>query len=528
MTVAPATRPAEDLEAALLALLMQLFESAPSAVTEHQMTALLEPTIEAPSVGPPLVEPPLVEPPRVEVAPVEVEVAPRRATRRQIPVAERPWSAGRVRIVFLCSFVVVSIPIVTLMLWFWNHSSPAHGLAAKLVDGFSYIWVLLAMPVLLNVIGVLTFRNVNKKKEDAMPPGTEVCFRIVTRGTNVEAVTKSALAVHAAMARTPLFPFSVEIVTDNPLPEMEGIRCILVPRHYRTDSRARFKARALHYALEVSPIPDSTWLFHLDEETHITPSAIRGIHSAVVEEERSGELRIGQGVVLYHRDLDKHPFLTLADSVRTGDDLGRFRLQHVFGQSAFGMHGSFILVRNDVEKEVGFDLGPAGSVTEDAWWSLVEMAHGRRSRWVDGYCLEQSTQSVMDFLRQRRRWFVGLCLVCLRAPARFWHRITLVTSVVLWGIGWLGWWSVSVAAVVVNARIPLGVLLIGTASLAAYSALYLLGLELNLDQRNVVWYRRVPWHIAQILLLPVYSLLESAAVIYGVILPDFDFHVVKK
>jgi hypothetical protein len=38
----------------------------------------------------------------------------------------------------------------------------------------------------------------------------------------------------------------------------------------------------------------------------------------------------------------------------------------------------------------------------------------------------------------------------------------------------------------------------------------------------------VPWHLAQILLLPVYSLLESAAVIYGVIRPDFDFHVVKK
>ena len=285
------------------------------------------------------------------------------------------------------------------------------------MDAFSYVWVLLAIPVLLNVIGVLTFRNVNKEKADAFPVGVAVCFRIVTRGTNVEAVLKSAQAVQAAMAHTPLFPYSVEVVTDNGLPYMHNVRTILVPKHFRTASRARFKARALHYALEISPISDRTWLFHLDEETHITPSVIRGIHSAVCEEERSGELRIGQGVVLYHRDLSEHPFLTLADSVRTGDDLGRFRLQHLFGQSAFGMHGSFILVRNDVEKEVGFDLGPAGSVTEDAWWSLVEMAQGRRSRWVDGYCLEQSTQSVMDFLKQRRRWFVGLCLVCLRAPA---------------------------------------------------------------------------------------------------------------
>jgi hypothetical protein len=98
----------------------------------------------------------------------------------------------------------------------------------------------------------------------------------------------------------------------------------------------------------------------------------------------------------------------------------------------------------------------------------------------------------------------------------------------LWGVGWLGWWSVSIAAVIVDARIPRVVLFIGTSSLAAYSALYLLGLELNLDQRGVPWYRRIPWQLAQILLLPIYSLLESYAVIYGVVRPTVGFHIVKK
>ena len=84
------------------------------------------------------------------------------------------------------------------------------------------------------------------------------------------------------------------------------------------------------------------------------------------------------------------------------------------------------------------------------------------------------------------------------------------------------------AGAIVNARIPWTVLLIGTASLAAYSALYLLGLELNLDQRGLPWYKRLPWHVAQVLLLPVYSLLESSAVLYGAIRPNFDFHIVKK
>ena len=449
-----------------------------------------------------------------------------------LPLAkhERPWSAWRVRLTFLVAFVLLLVPIYLLLSEFWRHSQPVHGPAGEAVAILSYVWILLAIPIFLNVIGALTFKGARSDPSEAEPIANLVCFRVVTRGTNVEAVLKTVQSVQEEMARSPLFPYCVELVTDQVLPVADGgvVATILVPEGYRTPSGAKFKARALHYALETSPIPDSAWLFHLDEETHLTPSVVRGIRNAIVEEERSGALRIGQGVVLYHRDLAEHPFLTLADSVRTGDDLGRFRLQHAFGQTAFGMHGSFILVRNDVEKEVGFDLGPAGSVTEDAWWSLVEMALGRRSRWVDGYCLEQSTRSAGDFIRQRRRWFVGLCLVCRRAPAVGWHKVALVTSVLLWGVSWLGWWSISIAAMIVNVRIPTAVFLIGILSLSAYSALYLLGLELNLHQRGLPWTRRAPWHVGQIILLPLFSVLESSAVALGVVHPKRDFHVVKK
>lgn len=63
------------------------------------------------------------------------------------------------------------------------------------------------------------------------------------------------------------------------------------------------------------------------EETHLTRAVVRGIRAAVVEEEASGAHRIGQGAILYHRQLREHPFLTFANMARTGDDLGRFFLQ---------------------------------------------------------------------------------------------------------------------------------------------------------------------------------------------------------
>ena len=99
-----------------------------------------------------------------------------------------------------------------------------------------------------------------------------------------------------------------------------------------------------------SRLPDDSWIFHLDEESHPTASLVLGIRDAVAEEEASGEHRIGQGAILYHRGLRSNFLLTLADSIRTGDDLGRFHLQHRLGRTFFGLHGSFILVRTSVEE----------------------------------------------------------------------------------------------------------------------------------------------------------------------------------
>jgi len=220
---------------------------------------------------------------------------------------------------------------------------------------------------------------------------------------------------------------------DNSRPEA------LSDQHPREIQGARASLRA-----GVSPVSDATWLFHLDEETHITPSVIRGIHSAVVEEERTGELRIGQGVVLYHRDLDKHPFLTLADSVRTETILVAFVCNTFLAKahSACTDPSSWCAMTS---KRGG--IRPRSRGIGHRGRLVVTRGDGARAPVaVDRWLLPRAVDaSVMDFLKQRRRWFVGLCLVCLKAPARMWHRVTLVSSIVLWGVGWLGWWSISIA-----------------------------------------------------------------------------------
>ena len=44
------------------------------------------------------------------------------------------------------------------------------------------------------------------------------------------------------------------------------MHAIVVPDDFETSNGATHKARALHYALSISEIPDDAWILHLDED----------------------------------------------------------------------------------------------------------------------------------------------------------------------------------------------------------------------------------------------------------------------
>ena len=66
-------------------------------------------------------------------------------------------------------------------------------------------------------------------------------------------------------------------------------------------------------------------------------------------------------------------------------------------------------------------------------------------------------------------------------------------------------------------------------AVASFAVLYLVGLKANLDEHGVTNpVKRAGWYAAQVLLLPVFSLLESLGVAYALVRPTAGFHVVKK
>jgi egghead protein (zeste-white 4 protein) len=428
------------------------------------------------------------------------------------------WTVGAVAGLYGLQHVLFPNPgIMPHGWWQWSYAA------------LCLLWVLPILPGGLGLAGNLWYRH--QDNSAVTPIDTLVSWRIVSRGTNVSALRSTIERCQREMAARPLFPYVIEVVLDGQadgLPQGPDIRYVLVPADYQTPNGSLFKARALQYVLDNSPLPDDTWIVHLDEETQPTRSGIEGIAQMIREEETAGTLRIGQGCILYHRDWKRHPVLTLADMVRTGDDLARFHFQHKLGRTIFGMHGSYIVVRNSVAKEVGFDFGPQGSITEDAFWALVQMHNGRRARWCDGYLEEQSTQSPMDFIKQRRRWFLGLIKVSRHAPVPLRWRLPLGINTIIWALAPLGF-LYTVTHLFYGTAVPEAVRATANLAYGTYVVLYVMGLRINLDEAGEHrWWKRQFWYLSTVLLLPLFSTLEAAGVIYGFVKPEAGFHIVKK
>jgi beta-1,4-mannosyltransferase len=407
-----------------------------------------------------------------------------------------------------------------------------------------YAWLLAVPQTVLNLQGFLfthprapTFTLDGAR--DALH--TPLHIRIVTRGTNPGAVQRTIEADRAVIAAFtglhgvgPRVTF--EVVTDYRVPlDLPLDRAqYVVPADFRTPHGALFKARALQYAVGAVSVAHNAWILHCDEETQLTLSGLTGCLQFMQQEietvKQGGYPAVGQGAILYHRDFWLRPFLTLADSMRTALDFGYFRVQcHVWHRPLFGLHGSFILVRQDIERAVDFDFDRYRSITEDAYWALRLVERGIGLKWVQGFLSEQATFSVQDFLRQRKRWFTGLWHVLAGEGVRWRTKLVLRASVVSWACGLLGTLAIAIQ-LIHPIHVPWYILLPASLCQATYTSITVYGLLVNFRELHLQTHG-ISWLIvlAQIALGPLFAGLEGTAILWALFtLNSVRFHVVKK
>ena len=215
------------------------------------------------------------------------------------PEPIRDWALGFISGHRFYVFIYLLIGITALyalQAWIWPVANTPQTLIGIIWSYGTILWVTQILPVGLGLMGLIAFEHPEQEHLDTiLPIKTLVSFRIVSRGNNTEALTATINSCLTEMIRTPLFPIIVEVVIDeyNPalLPRPTAhIKYIVVPKHYQTKNHSLYKARALQYALENSSLLNTAWIVHLDEESHLTSSGIKGICAMIREEANSDEL----------------------------------------------------------------------------------------------------------------------------------------------------------------------------------------------------------------------------------------------
>ncbi|KAK3597169.1 hypothetical protein CHS0354_003663 [Potamilus streckersoni] len=338
-----------------------------------------------------------------------------------------------------------------------------------------------------------------------------LCFRVVTRGLFPYLITKNVQRNIETCYKVGLSNFKIEVVTDNQinLPKSTLIREIVVPRNYCTPNGSLFKARALHYCLEKE----------IDKESIIGLANFAAMDSGC----------IGQGVITYANEEIVNWWTTLADSVRVAVDLGmmKFSLKSL-NCPAIGFKGSYILVKQSVEKEIGFDFGPKGSTAEDIFFAFMAWQKGYFFNFVEGEMWEISTFTIEDYIKQRKRWFIGHMYALLSTEILLKCKLILIPT----DLGWL-----LLLANVINipcsyiypTPMPIFLKVICTSIGGLIVFLFVFGSIKSFSIKKYGLIRKMLICTGSIAVIPLAAMLDGVASLYGFLTRSYgEFHIVRK
>ncbi len=271
-----------------------------------------------------------------------------------------------------------------------------------------------------------------------------VIFQITAIGKNPRALSESARSVLYWLRHTPRLAFRGEVwlviepvgyATNPAIYEAlrdEGCQLMVVPSNYTTPLGGHGKARALQYAVEqrwqTGRSNAQHWIYHQDEETNVGEDTLLGISEFIQE----GKFRVGVGIILYPIDWAGTPS-HIQELTRSYDDYRVLDSMTMPGNPTSGVHGSHILVRADLEDDVGWDsIGyePAEDLTFEV---RLRRKYGSVFGILKGFAYEKGAFSLGDQLRQRRRWMHGVLHALKptrKLPAK--RRFALTYSALSW------------------------------------------------------------------------------------------------
>lgn len=323
------------------------------------------------------------------------------------------------------------------------------------------------------------------------------CLGTVERGAN--SIIKSSEEVDFTN-------YEIWVVTDNPNPPRftdERIRVIVVPSEF--DCRARYKARALEYARRkrISEVYNG-WIYFMDEENWITEQTIRAITNFA----EYGNAKLASGPLMFSSGGSR--LVWLGDSIRTSE--GRVcHLGHSCGW--WPLYGENLIMHSEVETGIGWEFN---SLTEDILFTAYAGQKGYRTGWHGGELHSTSPTSLVDFIRQRRRWFRGMLQFVLNKNVKVKYR-ALELYLLLCGLLGMILIAGTMTDLLYNFAHSAALWYYLSPALVMFPAVYFTGCRGSLKDK-----------LTASLLSWVFVILEGVAAWLSLVNPPRDFDIVKK
>jgi hypothetical protein len=251
-------------------------------------------------------------------------------------------------------------------------------------------------------------------------------IQYTTKGGEMEVINEGLLELKKALIKLPSIltdSIRVEIITEkindptHLLPELKetlSIKFFKVPQTYQTKNHTKVKARALHYMVDLRKDTydndklSNTYIIHFDAESVIDQVGLLSIISCVYSNPSKFIL---QGPIFY-------PIRWFAANIlsRQMESLRPWNCHECYTNTEngypFHLHGSNIVVRADIENNIGWDYGQVKSypvVAEDLFFGIkAYLLYGSNIfGWHGGLLKERPAFQVVDSLEQRIRWIRG-------------------------------------------------------------------------------------------------------------------------
>ncbi len=407
------------------------------------------------------------------------------------------------------------------------------------------IWIVSSLALVRVYVFVLAYRSkmiVKPPREKFSTPS--MIFQITTKG-NIPIVQESVNRVNSVCEEIGYKKFDVWVVTDAK-EKFKNCRTITVPEDFSCD--AIFKGRALQYAVEIRKTEkkntDELYIFHLDDESLITRQTLCSTLSFLED----SPTPISEGLIIYPvQKKEKITLIHLLDTFRPFCCFECLDFMHR-GHPAY-MHGSNLLVRSDIEEEVGWGNGK--TISEDSLFAVnAKTKFGKEVfGWHGGVVEEKSPLSLRDFAKQRRRWFYGLIQNLRFLSLR--DKVSQSVRAFLWSLGFLSG-IVSIIAIVIpqfidgSVGIPFSATTIPFSDMLSVFPHHIdITLRMAFFATTILWIfsyqigasfntkylprrRRVWFHFLVLISSFVLGIIESAAPFLALINRPKTFEVVKK